>query len=175
MSKAPRLKTDAVIFNVPQTKDDVVGCIAAIGRHQRERARIETLMNDELATVREAWEKQAAPHLEEIKRLVAGVQFWCEANRAALTQDGKVKYAHLASGDVKWRMTPPKVTVRALDNLLEVLKQLGLTRFIRIKEEINKEAVLAEPDAVTHLKGITLTQKEEFIVQPFETELEEIA
>jgi phage host-nuclease inhibitor protein Gam len=175
MSKPARLKTDAVIVTVPQTKDDVVGCIAAIGRHQRERARIETLMNDELAKVREAWEQQAAPHQDAIKSLTTGVHLWCEAHRAALTQDGKVKYAHLASGDVKWRMTPPKVTIRALDNLLDTLKNLGLTRFIRVKEEINKEAVLAEPEAVSHLKGLTITQKEEFIVQPFETELEEVA
>lgn len=172
---AARLKTDAIASFVPQNKEEVIDAIAEIGRHQRERIRIEAAMNDDLAQVREAWEKQAAPHLETIRGLTTGVHLWCEAHRAALTQDGKVKYAHLASGDVKWRMTPPKVTIRVIENVLEALKQLGLERLIRIKEEVNKEAVLAEPEAVAHIKGITITQKEEFIVLPFETELEEVA
>jgi phage host-nuclease inhibitor protein Gam len=172
---AARLKTDAVVVQVPQTKDDVIAAIAEIGRRQRERNRIEAAMNDELALVRETWERKAAPHQDAIRALTTGVHLWCEAHRAALTQEGKVKYARLASGDVKWRMTPPKVTIRAVENVLEYLKQQGLGRFIRIKEEPNKEAMLAEPEAVAHIKGVSISQKEEFIVQPFETELEEIA
>jgi len=172
---ATRLKTDAVPVQVPQSKDEVVAAIAAIGRCQRERTRIEAAMNDELALVRERWETQAAPHLEQIRALTTGVHLWCEANRAALTQDGKVKYAHLASGEVKWRMTPPKVVVRSLDLVLDYLRQAGLDRFIRQKEEVNKEMMLLEPEAVAHIKGITFSQKEEFIVLPFETELEEVA
>lgn len=175
MSKPLRLKTDAVPVQVPQTKDEAIAAIAAIGRHQRERTRIEASMNDELAKIREGWEKAAAPHLEQIRALTTGVHLWCEAHRDELTQGGKVKYAHLASGEVKWRMTPPKVVVRAVENVLDYLRQAGLDRFIRQKEEINKEAVLAEPEAVAHIKGITFSQKEEFIVLPFETELEEVA
>ncbi len=177
MSKSPttRMKTDAVAVSVPQSKEEVIEAIAAIGRHQRDRVRIEAAMNDDLAKVREAWETQAAPHLEKIRALTEGVHLWCEANRDALTQGGKVKYAHLASGEVKWRMTPPKVVIRAVDVVLDYLRQAGLDRFIRLKEEVNKEAILAEPEVVAHIKGISITQKEEFIVLPFETALEEVA
>lgn len=132
-------------------------------------------MNDDLARVRQAWESQAAPHAERIRELTTGVHLWCEANRTRLTQDGKVKYARLASGEIKWRMTPPKVVIRAVDNVLEYLAQNGLERFIRLKAEPNKEAILTEPEAVLHIKGITVSQKEEFIILPFETELEEVA
>ena len=153
----------------------MIEAIAEIGRRQRERQRLETLMNDDLAKVREAWEKQAAPHLEAIKELSRGVQLWCEVHRDLLTQGGKVKFARLASGEIKWRLTPPRVVIRALDAVLEALKQAGLERLIRIKEEPNKEAILTEPDAVAGIKGITITQKEDFVIVPFETELEEIA
>lgn len=170
-----RIKQEATLYPVPQTKDEAIEAIADIGRHQRERTRLQTLMNDDLARVREAWEKQAAQHLDAIKALSGGVHLWCEAHRATLTQDGKVKYARLASGDVKWRMRPPSVAIRALDNVLTYLKQAGLERFIRTKEEVNKEAILTEPEAVQHIKGITISQKEDFVIVPFETELEEIA
>jgi phage host-nuclease inhibitor protein Gam len=180
MSRPTRIKQDALpqpapAYPVPKTKDETIEAIAEIGRRQRERVRIETAMNDDLAKVREAWEKQAAPHTEAIKALSAGIQLWCELHRNDLTQDGKTKTAKLASGEVKWRLRPPSVTLRAVDNIIATLKQLGLDRFLRIKEEVNKEAILCEPETVQHIKGITITQKEDFVIVPFETELEEIA
>ena len=57
----------------------------------------------------------------------------------------------------------------------EALKSFGLERFLRTKEEIDKTAILAEPDAVEHIKGISITQREEFVIVPFETKLEEVA
>ena len=171
---ARRLKLAAVEYPVPQTQDEAVAAIAQIGVHQRERTRIEAAMNDELAIVREKWERQAAPHQEAIKTLHQGVQIWCEANRGRLTQGGKVKYAHLASGEVKWRMTPPKVVIRGAEAVLEILKSSNLSRFIRIKEEANKDAMLNEPEAVKNIPGISMTQREEFIVIPFETSLESV-
>lgn len=171
---AARIKQDAAPFRVPQHRDEVIEAIAEIGRRQRERQRIETLMNDELAAVRETWERKAAPHLDAIKELSQGVRIWCEANRDLLTQGGKVKHARLASGEVKWRMTPPRVVIRSVENVLDYFKRHGLHRLIRVKEEPNKEAILAEPEAVAGIKGIALVQKEEFAILPFETELEEI-
>jgi len=177
MSRAnvARIKQDAAPYPVPQNKDEATEAIAEIGRRQRERTRIETAMNDELAKVREAWERQAAPHLDAIKALSGGVHLWCESHRDALTQHGKVKFVRLASGDVKWRMRPPSVAIRAADVVIGFLKQAGLDRFIRIKEEVSKEAILTEPEAVQHIKGITISQKEDFVIVPFETALEEIA
>jgi phage host-nuclease inhibitor protein Gam len=67
------------------------------------------------------------------------------------------------------------VTVRAAGIVIEALKRLGLTRFLRVKEEINKEAILAEPDAVRDVKGISISQGEDFVIVPLATELEEVA
>lgn len=170
-----RIKQDAAAFRVPQHRDEVIEAIAEIGRRQRERTRLETAMNDDLAQVREAWEKQAAPHLDAIKELSRGVQLWCEVHRDQLTQGGKVKFARLASGEIKWRMTPPKVVIRAVENVVEYLKKAGLNHLVRTKEEPNKEAILLDPAAVQGIKGITISQKEDFVIVPFETDLEEIA
>ena len=57
--------------------------------------------------------------------------------------------------------------------MLDLLRRLGLKRFIREKEEVNKEAILNEPEAVAHVAGISISQGEDFIVTPFETELAE--
>lgn len=173
-SNVQRIKSPAVC-DAPQTRDHVIEQIALIGAHQRERQKIQASMNDELSAVREKWETKAAPHADEIKRLATGVQGWCEANREDLTQGGKRKTVELASGSVKWRMRPPSCVVRGADKVIETLKRLGLECFVRVKEEIAKDLILAEPEAVKGVRGITITQKEDFVIVPFETELEELA
>jgi len=170
-----RIKQEAAKYPVPQSREETVEAIAEIGRRQRERERLQADMNDEIAEIKRRFEEQATPHNDAIAALTRGVHVWCEAHRDELTQGGKVKSAHLASGEVRWRMRPPKVVLRAVESVLESFKALGLTRFIRTKEEVNKEAVLAEIEAVQHIKGISVTQGEDFVIIPFETELEEIA
>ena len=59
-----------------------------------------------------------------------------------------------------------------MDKVLENLRRLGLARFIREKEEPNKEAMLADPAAVAGIAGISIvTGVEDFIVEPFEVEV----
>ena len=176
MAKAvKRVKQQASAGAVPQTKEEVVAAIAEIGRHQRARQRIEAAMNDELAAIKERRETEAEPHNDAIAELSRGVQTWCEAHRDELTQGNKVKYASLASGEVKWRMRPPSVTVRGKEIVIETLKGLGLGRFVRTVEEVNKEAILADQKAVSNVKGITVSQGEDFVIEPFEDKLEEVA
>lgn len=174
MSKTNRIKSAAEVW-VPRTREECSAAIAQIGEAQRERTRIQTALNDEIAGIKARYEEDAHPHAQVIVQLTRGVQVWCEANRAELTNNGKTKTANLASGEVKWRMRPPSVAVRGLDAVIDALRSLGLSKFVRIKEEVNKEAILAEPDAVRGVRGIKITQTEDFVVQPFETHLEEIA
>ncbi len=175
MKKPTRVKSAAALYPVPQSRDEVNDAIAKIGIAQRERARIQADMNDSLAHIKQNFEELAKPFNEQIEALSKGAQTWCEANRAALTKDGKVKFANFPAGEVKWRMRPPKVTLRAVETVLETLKRLGLTRFIRTKEEPNKEAMLAEPKALEGLAGVKFEQGEDFVIVPFETDLEEVA
>lgn len=172
--KKVRIKA-AAATGVPQTLDELNKAITEIGIAQRERDRIQADMNDALAAQREAWETQAAPHAARIKELTAGVQQYCEAHRADLTQQGKVKTAKLASGEVSWRTRPPSVSVRGADVVIEAMKGLGLQRFIRTKEEPNKEAMLAEPEVAKQVRGVTISQGEDFVVKPWDTELEQVA
>lgn len=174
-SKKQRVKSRA-IEDAPQTKDEVAVQIALIGGKERERQIIEAQMNDELAAIREKYESKARPLAEEINQLFIGVQGWCEAHRDELTMNGKVKTHAFCSGEVKWRTRPPSVSLKNIEQVIEALKSLDLKRFIREKEEVNKEAILAEPEAVKGVRGITIKKDEEdFVIEPFKTELEQVA
>ncbi len=173
---ATRLKVTAATFPVPQTVEEANDFVAKLGASQRERTLIETAMNDELAAVKARHEAEAKPFKDEIEALTRGLHTYAEGHRDVLTRDGKVKFHRFAAGEIAWRVRPPKVTIRGIDTVIEALKRLGLTRFLRVKEEINKEAMLVEAEVAITVSGITIgSGGEDFIVKPFETELEEVA
>ncbi|MBF0165409.1 MAG: host-nuclease inhibitor Gam family protein [Magnetococcales bacterium] len=173
MGKPVRIKGEAEKL-VPQTREAVVDAISLIGHLQRERTVIEAEMNERLAAIKEEYEKKAGPMAEEIRELHRGVQVWCEANRSTLTDGERCKTTALASGEISWRLRPPRVAVKAVEFVIALLKSKGLAHLVRVKEEINKEAILADPSAVAGVKGISITQTEDFIIKPFESELESV-
>lgn len=173
--KKNRLKTPAIKIAVPQSRDQAAQAIAEIGTANRELARIQAAMNDKLAEIKAEFEGSAEPYSLKIKALTEGVQTWAEANRDTLTQNGKTKTAALTTGEILWRLRPPSVRITGAEAVLDALRRLGLKRFIREKEEVNKEAILNEPEAVSHVPGIAISQGEDFVVVPFEAELAEVS
>lgn len=169
--KKTRIKAAAVAVDVPQNRESAAAAIAAIGTLTRELTRIEACMNDEIAWCKARWEEAADPLRQQIAALTQGVQTWAEANRDALTQHGKVKTAALTTGEILWRLRPPSVRITGAEAVLDALRRLGLGRFVRTKEEVNREAILNEPEAVAHVPGIAISQGEDFVVVPFEAEL----
>lgn len=170
--RTSRAKTEAPDVAVPQSRDEVAAAIGAVGQHIRERARLEADMAEEIARIRERFEKLAEPHGRAISQLTKGVEIWCAANRDGLTEGGKRKTATFTTGEVRWRMTPPKVTVRNPDEVIRQLRELQALRFIRVVEEVNKEAILAEPGVVDgFVRGLSISQREEFEVLPHADEL----
>lgn len=165
-----RIKKQAA-SDVPQTRDDVASDIRRIGDLTRERLRLTTEMNDRIAAITAEYQPAIEAGDAETETLRAGVQSWCEAHRDELTRAGRVKTANLITGEVSWRQRPPSVSVRGQDAVIETLRRLGLGRFVRVREEVNKEAVLHDPDALAGINGIRIvTGVEDFVISPFEQE-----
>ena len=170
MSKSPKSKTKAGA-PAPQSREEAASFIRRIGENARTIARFQAEMNDALAKLKEDAENAAAPRAEEIERLTEGLRAWCDANRAALTDNGKRKFADLGTGKIEWRTSPKKVTIKNVEDALAEIRKLGLP-FIRTKEEIDKEAMLAAPDKARLVPGVGIGSEGEFFaVEPFEAEL----
>lgn len=171
---ATRLKSKTLAA-VPQSKDDCASSIRTIGDVQRDFERERALMNDAIAATTAKHQPALAAMTERLDRLQAGVQAWCEANRAELCgpADKLGKTANLVTGEVAWRQRPPSVKITNADLVTETLLRMGLGRFVRVKNECNKEAMLQEPDALRGIAGITIVSgMEDFIVMPFEARAE---
>ena len=154
---------------VPQSQNEVADAIKQVGDTSREIERLSANMNDEIAVITAKYQPEIDAHEERLDSLQKGVQTYCEANRDKLTHGGKTKTVNFITGNVSWRQRPPKCTIRGEENVIEMLKKFQLSRFIRQKEEINKEAILSEPGAVSGISGISVvTGVEDFAIEPFE-------
>lgn len=172
MAKITRLKAQASMHPIPNTKIEAAADIRQIGDLTREHTRVAAELNDQIAALAEHYQPQLDALGNQIAACQAGVQTWCEANRDELTHGGKVKSANLLTGEIQWRQRPPSVRVTGADAVIDFLERLGLSRFVRTKKEINKEAILNEPDAVAGVAGIRIsTGIEDFVILPFEVEV----
>ncbi len=170
-----RTKTE-VNKQIPTSRQDLVDKIAELGRQERTRAKIEVEMNNSITRIKQRYEEEVEPVNKAIKTLTSGINAYCEVHRDELTDNGKVKTVNLPSGTIAWRKCPPSVRLTKPDIVIELLKKKGLSRFVRIKEEVNKDMILSEQAAVTGIKGIAIVkEKEELSIEPFEVKLEAIS
>ena len=173
---ATRLKTKASAAPVPQSKDACAADIRTLGDVQRQFERIRAEMNDAIATLTQRYQPVLEAQSEQAQALQAGIQAWCEANRSLLCgpDDRLGKTANLVTGTVAWRARPPSVGVRGAETVIETLQRMGLGRYVRDgKPEVNKEAILNDPNPVRGIAGISIASGvEDFVITPFEAQAE---
>lgn len=168
-----KIKTQAIVS--AQSEAEVVSKIREIGDLEREKKRLEAEMNDQINALQEQYKHKAAQLDAGIAERTGSVHLWCEANRAKLTDNHRVKFADLTTGTVKWRVAPPSVTISGKDDVIARLQSDNkLKRFVREKLEINRELILqhAELFEKNQVHGIKIKQGEEFFtIEPFNQEL----
>ena len=167
--KAPALRT------VPQDKTECAEYIRLAGDLQREFERHLAEMNDRIGAVTQEYQPILEALAKRVKDTQEGVQVWCDAHRIELLgeNDKLGKTANFVTGTVQWRVRPPSVSIRGAETVIETLQRLKLDRFVRNKPEINKEAMLNEPDVVRGIAGVKIvTGVEDFVVTPFEAKAE---
>ncbi|WP_326538279.1 host-nuclease inhibitor Gam family protein [Pseudorhodoferax sp.] len=172
---ATRIKAKAAAAAVPQSKAEVAQAIRRLGDTNREFERVRTKMNDLIAAITEEFQAQLTPLADAMKAEQQGIQTWCEAHRVDLCgeADKLGKSANLVTGEVGWRVRPPSVRITNADGVIETLVRMNLHPFVRTRAEVNKEAILADPDKVRGIAGITVVRGvEDFFVVPFEATAE---
>lgn len=164
----------AVAIAVPSSQAEAEQLLADIGRLQRQVVKTEAEMNDVLISIKDKFEKLAQPLNEQIETKFQALHFWAEANRHELLK-GKLKTVRLSTGELLWRNTPPAVKFKKgvkVDAIVAALKAAKLNDLVRVVEEVNKEAILAEPDRVKGIAVIEIKSREEFVAKPFESQIE---
>lgn len=161
-----------VVIPVPKNLEEATRFLSQIGEEQRAINVVQLKFNTKVEKLKAEAMLDVKPHQQKISQLVEGLFAYAETHRNELTDGGKRKTVEVPSGIFGWRMTPPAVLLRNVKSILKNLKSLGLKRFIRIKEEINKEAMLKEIDVAQKVKGVSIRQHEEFVAKPARLEVE---
>lgn len=173
MARKTRTKTVGANIAVPQNRDEAATALARLGVVTRRMTRAQADLNDKVTKLKEAAETAAIPLQEEAASLTEGLKIWAEANRTALTGGDRTKTVNLGTGEVKWRAQPPRVTLRgSVEVIIDACRTLGLGRFVRVKAEVNRDAMLAEADVARTVPGVSIgSEGEAFVAEPFEVEL----
>jgi phage host-nuclease inhibitor protein Gam len=157
--------------NVPQNREELTSAVARVGSLQRTIESARSRADEKIAEIQEALAREIAEPTSELNDTVLGIQAYAESNRELLTE-GKTKTVRLPTGVVLWRITPPRIALSKIEEVIARFKQLGFTRFIRTKEEVDKEQMLKESVVAGGIVGVSVVQHEEFVVKPNETAVE---
>ena len=165
-------KIKHAVVPIPASLEESAEFVGRIGKEQRKIDWIQTELNDKVEKLKVEAMAKTTPHEGNISQLVEGLFVFAEAHREELTESGKRKTVELPTGIFAWRLTPPSVSLKSIKEVISSLRSLGLRRFLRMKVEVNKEAMLKEPEIAKTVKGVTISQREEFVVKPAELEVE---
>jgi len=165
-------KIKHVVVPIPASLEEAAEFVGRIGKEQREIDRIQNKLNEAVEKLKSKSMSESQVRNENISQLVEGLFIFAESHRKELTKNEKKKTIEFPTGIFGWRMTPPAVSLKNVKQILKELMKRKLKQFIRVKREVDKEAMMKEPELAASIKGVTIGQHEEFMVKPAELELE---
>lgn len=173
MAKKTRIKVPvASMPKVPKDLKEAADILLEISKEKRAIEEIQSKLNETADQLKLKASRDAETHQDKIFQLMSGLFAFAEANHDKLTEEGKRKTVETMNGNFGWRTTPPAVNISNTEKAIKSLESLGLDHFIRIKKEVNKEEILKNPEKAEKIKGISITQREEFFVKPTEIRIE---
>lgn len=170
MTKEKGLKR--LVTAVPKSLEEVSQFLLKIAEEQRIVEKIQSELNTQVDKLKAEAMEAVREHQERANTLAEGIYIYAEGHREELTEGGKRKTIRVPTGIFGWRTTPPAVSLKNVKLVLENLKRLNLYRFIKIKEEPDKEAMLREPEIAKKISGVSIIQREQFVVKPATIEIE---
>ena len=160
MNTATRVKKTNIL--VPASLAEANLLLGQIGVTQNGINEIEKKLKDEIAKLESEAEKKIRSLEIARNNQVDALFSFANSRRPQLTM--KAKSVALGTGSFGWRMSTLRVKINKDDEeMIKYLKKIGKCRYIRIKEEIDRQALLAEKPKIP---GIDYVQNDEFFVVP---------
>ena len=147
---------------VPQNLTEANVAIRVVGDLQSQMNDLEATLAAQIKKLQVATNKKLGALSQEQNNAVSGLFTFADKYKQTFTVESKT--IDCADGVFGWRMTPPSVGLAMTEReAIALLKASRKKRFVRIKESLDKEMLLAKRPTVA---GITYDQHEEFFVKP---------
>lgn len=151
--------------------EDVEKVLYEIGTREASIAKKEADMNKKITEIKDKFAADTIADRSEAELLRVKIQEFCESNKAEFNKVRSKEYTH---GIVGFRNNPPKVIQLNrkynVKTSIELLKKIFKGKFLRVKEEIDKEQILAEysqekiDDSKLASVGLCVEQGETFAI-----------
>lgn len=175
---AKRPKVQAIKTQVPQSGQELMSFVHELGVERRFLTQIETETAQAIASIKKDAETRATRHAARAKELETGIEIYCTARRAELTENGKRQSFETGAGRIEWRKRPPSVQVAKgmLADAIAFLKKKRWNDYLRVKTDLDKEAILSAVATKgfdpTKIPGISVgSTGEDFVVTPLALEI----
>ncbi|TGK10970.1 host-nuclease inhibitor Gam family protein [Leptospira stimsonii] len=190
MSKLKNTKKKGGLLDLPDNRykdrSDLTHAIQLLGEIKRERDRIKSRTDDQISTLQRDLQNEISPLDLKIQHIASGVKYFVDHHKEELFPDPEYKTCKFTTGVLKFRRVPASVKTRGTVKFFEkILSENGLLdrfnflisklggMYLRIKLELNKEKILAEPLKAIQKIGIEFNEESERLyIIPSETEIE---
>ena len=150
---------------------DLQEAIRLVGEIRRDYEITKAECDDQIARTQAAYAPMLNEFLNNEQEIISQITKYCNANYDTLFK-GKGKTLKLITGEISRRVKPNSIVVNDLDLALAKIKELGFTDFIRVKEDLNKNALLDNPDFIELIEGLELQKGiENLIIKPYATKV----
>lgn len=155
-------KAKTITVEAPETMAEADQYLRDIGTLNIQLRDIDTDLREGTAKLKQEAEDQAAPLRADVESKWLGLQSWAQANRKRMTNGGKT--IRLPSGSISWRILPPKVTLKGVDDIVALLKSTAKwKKFLRIGLAVDKEAMLKDKVEAAKIAGVKIGSEGEAI------------
>lgn len=150
--------------------EEVDQALLTLGQKESFIQHAESVLNDTIQQLRDEFEKKTSDARALKAKLESDIEAFCIEHKE---QFEKKRSMDLVHGTVSFRTSPPKVAQLnrkySWSTILELAKKFSWSRsYLRIKEEVDKEAILTDAASkhITDEKlaaiGLKIDQKEDF-------------
>lgn len=153
-------------FKIPTTKEEAGQFLTDLGALQLEQKKIEESFTRREVQLKAEKEVAISRLQRRLNELFLSLFIFYSRNREELTQRGRISIVELPGGSIQSFLTNPTVNIRNKDRIIEVLKECGLDEFIKVVEDVDKIAILSEPEKVADIPGIKIMREEKFLARP---------
>ena len=173
--KTLRIKNTQPLIRTREAMESLIGDIAALQNQQRL---LTSAMDEQIQSIRQHYLAQLAGQNEALDQKMQLARLWAEANPDEFGPARSIQTMH---GTVGWRTGQPALKTLpgwTFDRVLQGLKSAGALPYIRVKEEVHKQNLLSDRDAIGPEKlrqfGLRVVQEEAFFVEAKLTEVPEL-
>lgn len=147
---------------VPNSMRQADALLSKLGQTQDAINEIEKELANKIAELKASTTKKLEPLTVGRSNQINALFAFANPLKAVLSRE--TKSIVLGSGAFGWRWTPPRVEmIESDEETIALLKNTGNDAFVRIIEEVDRQALLAERPLI---EGISYVQNEEFFVVP---------